>query len=174
MTGGSAAIVNTFGNVVKGLGGVPVHWAKSVKSQQGERRGTKEKRLSQSHEGGKSRERRADQKHANKGKDENRPQKADTSGEQGMQSTLPKSHNLSGRAHAEIEKVKSRAGGQIARPAPGFEHERPDDHLTTSTESDHRLAHEIAEDTGCGIAKAGGALAKGRETHNPSDFKDQS
>ncbi|KAL9104820.1 MAG: hypothetical protein Q9163_000268 [Psora crenata] len=157
LTGGGSAILRSAGGVVKGVGGLPVQWAKSIRRQEKKRKKRRNPRAAGRNEVGKHRAKPVTEHHDVKEKSGQLPH----GGFQGAEKDLPPSHGILGRVHNSLQKQHSIPKDGVLRPAPSTGGE--DDHVsfsTTSESSEDNLAREIAEDTGTGLAQTGEALAK--------------
>ncbi len=173
-TGAGAALANSAGSIAKGIGGMPVRWAKSIRRKEKKEQRQKERRESQSKAQRRSSEIKACpqlKEHADRKKGPE-DEKAGTDGDlphggqHGVESHLPEPHTLPGRARDKFEKHENEQNGELAKPTMN---DAPfsDDYVTSdigSEASDERptqdLIQDLAEDTGHGFAKTGEALAK--------------
>lgn len=148
-TGGGAALLNSAGGIVKGVGGVPLRWAKRLKK----RDEAKERKRKQSEaliENG-----RTDQSAAESSQCEKRP------GPNERKFSLGGKHGI--ETHLQ-EKFRSLAtGADLERiPHRSVDNYDADTTLFNSREdSRNNIAQDIAAETGLGLAKTGEALAKG-------------
>lgn len=157
ITGGGAALAKSAGSIVKGIGSVPVRWAKSVKKhekhqeQRERRQSSAAPRINSKHEisGSYSSRHRSRNRHTTvpDGKSE-----LSDGGHHGAESKLPEpnSHQPGNGEKEDADVV-----------GPLLSHIDTDDTSSISTdESEDNIAQELAEDTGHGLAKSGRALAK--------------
>ena len=163
LTGGSAAIVNSAGGIVKGVGGMPVRWAKSIKKREKYVQNQKERRKSEGPRS--SSEIRGTAKQTGKGKKDQDEEsgKLPHGGHHGAEANLPEPQTLPGRAHSHLEKQqnhKNRHAGELTTNEQQ-EEENVDALSEVSEASGDHLVQDLAEDTGAGFAKTGEALAKG-------------
>ena len=170
VTGAGAALANSAGAIAKGIGGMPVRWAKSIRKKEKREQRRKGRRQSQA-------QRRSSEiescpqsnGHANKSpKDEEGRSDGELShgGHQGVESHLPEPHTLPARARDDVEKHGSKRHGELAKPTMNDD-PVADDYVTSDIGSEgsdehpgQDLAQDLAEDTGHGFAKTGEALAK--------------
>ena len=171
VTGAGAALANSAGGIAKGIGGMPVRWAKSIRKK--ERREQKQKQRQES---------RAQRKNSqgefcsqeNGHADKKNPEDEDGGnmgglpygGQHGAESHLPEPNTLPGRALGHVEKHGNDTNGDLAKSTMNGP-PVAEEYLTSesaSEESDKRpgqiLAQDLAEDTGHGFARTGEALAK--------------
>ena len=159
LTGGGAALVNSAGGIVKGVGGVPVRWAKSIRKR--------EKHVQKQKERKKPRATRnsmqmKESRHVNgvvldKGKGD--AGNLSHGGQHGAEKLLPEPQTVPDQAASHAEK-----NGVL----PKKQSDDADDAFSDVSEAsgDH-LVQDLAEDTGAGFAKAGEALAKGSLHSSP-------
>lgn len=168
LTGAGAALANTAGGIAKGIGGMPVRWARSIRKKekkeqrQKQRRESQVKRTTIETESRSRSNGRADKKERVEDEDGNLPH----GGQHGAERRLPQSQTLPGQLHNEIEKHGNQHDGELAKPTMN---DAPiaDDFATSDIGSERtdenqglELAQDLAEDTGQGLAKTGEALAK--------------
>ncbi|KAL6721530.1 hypothetical protein ACLMJK_000634 [Lecanora helva] len=161
LTGGGAALMNTAGGIAKGVGGMPVRWARSIKKreknvQKQKRRSSQVKRTSMQTEGTPEAN-----DAANDDNDNEKTIHSAGEGQRGIEKHLPELHTVPHQAETDVEKQISPVGGPNHH-TKGTETENDDgDSLSNaSPASSDNLAQDLAEDTGAGFAKAGEALAK--------------
>lgn len=172
VTGAGAVLANSAGGIAKGIGGMPVRWAKSIRRKEKREQRRKERRESRV-------QRRSsdidccpqlnEHTHQKRGpEDEEGGNDGDLphGGQQGVESHLPEPDTLPGRAHEGFEKHGNGQNGELAKPTMD---DAPvsDDYATSAIGSEgsdehlaQDLARDLAEDTGHGFAKTGEALAK--------------
>ena len=172
LTGAGAALANSAGAVAKGIGGMPVRWAKSIRRKEKREQRQKERKESQAQRRGSEvkpgskpnelPEKKHGVEHDEDGADGDLPK----GGQQGAESSLPEPHALLGRAHEEIEKHVSQQNGDLIKRTTS-DALVADDPVTSDIGSERSnehpvqdLAQDLAEDTGHGFAKTGEALAK--------------
>ena len=160
ITGGGAALAKSAGSIIKGIGSVPVRWAKSVKKhekhqEQRERRQSSgvpridtENKISHPNSSRYHRRNRHTTVYDGKGE-------LSDDGHHGVESKLPEPVSYqpgkAGNTDADI------VGPLLSHP-PASD---ADDTSSFSTEeSEDNIAQDLAEDTGHGLAKSGRALAK--------------
>lgn len=153
ITGGGTALMQSVGEVVKGVGGVPIKWAKSIKKEGAtvheERQ--KSRSLAKAQTNAKSSSRNADDERS----------KAANDGELGKESRLPQSHALLGRARTHVEQELAPVHGGSLHPAPSNHQEGETAASSESEHVEHHLLLDLIEETSGGICKSGEALIKG-------------
>ena len=183
-TGGGLALANSVGGIVKGVGGTPIRWVKSIKRREtkqerrrlsmgtrpnGEvRKSTQSRRSSKpSTEPSSPAQKPQVEPAKEKGKltDEKTPQ----DGEHGMEELLPDGPPLEERGRKTLEKTGSLDQAQNGSPVKQMvsvghvvEEGNEDAISDVSVESDDNLAQDFAVDAGMGLAQTGEALARGR------------
>ena len=172
VTGAGAALANSAGGIAKGIGGMPVRWAKSIRKKEKREQRQKERRESQSQRRGSNIKPdpqpngRAYEMKGKEDKDGGSDGNLPHGGQQGVESHLPEPHTLPGRAHDEVEKLGKDQNGGLAKPVMN---DAPiaDDTLSSDVGSEgsdehpaQDLAQDLAKDTERGFAKTGEALAK--------------
>ncbi len=169
LTGAGWALANSAGAIAKGIGGMPVRWAKSIRKKEKRVQRQKDRRESQ----GQRRSSEIKGPQTNGYADKKRELQDDDSGiDSGDNGDLPDGGQLGdekflpGRSHNDVEKHGNGQNGELAKPTMN---DAPvaGDFVTSDTGSigsdDHLgqdLARNLAEDTGQGFAKTGEALAK--------------
>lgn len=146
-TGGGAALLNSAGGIVKGVGGVPLRWAKSIRKRD-EAKERKRKKSEAPVINSKTGQSAAE----SQGKTRPGPteRKFSLGGKHGIESHLQ-------------ERFRSLAtGGGVDRiPHRHVDNYDADDTCFTSRDASmNNLAQDIATETGLGIARTGEALAK--------------
>ena len=147
-TGGGAAIATTAVGIVKGVGGMPVKWAKTLKRRE-------------KHEPKKKRRRKSSQMDGagthNASKEMNGHAKAPAGGEM-MGGVSQDAQRVAGDAAA----LHDGATDEVPEHAIDGENDDGDDGALVETDgSEDNIAHDLVEDAGHGLAKSGQALAKG-------------
>ena len=145
-TGGGAAIASTAVGVFKGVGGMPVRWAKTLR-----RREKHEKR----------------KRHRRKSSQMNGASTNNAMVEMNGHAKAPAGGEMTGGVSQDAQKE---AGKAAALPSGGPDQVREhtieggeDDGASMETDgSDDNIAQDLAGDTGHGLVKSGQALAKGR------------
>lgn len=169
ITGGGAALAKSAGGIVKGIGGVPVRWAKSLKKHEKHQQ-QRERRRSSAVPNNKSRNDANSQTatlNASSSPSPNRHSSAyDEKGElsgggrHGAEKNLPAPNSL-GDISNEPKKGEITDGNVVG---PQLSHPLVSDGEDASSfstdQSEDNIAQELAEDTGHGLAKSGRALAK--------------
>lgn len=167
-TGGGAAIVNSFGGFVKGIGSVPVKWSKSIKRNEKRRRASPTPNTEQA---GDVKKLRSQSEPQASGKSTKSGEKM----EHGIEEKLPTPHGLPGHAHDVLQESEEQgeADGTTIHPAPTdrsdqnddlkpSEQEQSDSPSQKQSEEQHdNLALDLAKDAGAGFAETGEALARG-------------
>lgn len=168
ITGAGAALANTAGGIAKGIGGMPVRWARSIRKKekkeqrQKQRRESQVKRTTRATESGSRSNGHVDKEERVEDEDGKLPH----GGQHGAERHLPQSHTLPGQLHNEIEKYGNKHDGELAKPtmndAPIADDFAISDVGSERTDENQglELAQDLAEDTGQGLAKTGEALAK--------------
>ncbi len=163
ITGGGAALINSAGGIVRGVGGVPVRWAKRIRKR--EKRVQKQKERRNSHVTRKSMQ----MEHIpqpngvaqHKQKDENRGEGLHGS-EHGAGKHLPEPETFPGGAESETRNNRDPQIDGMLKSGSGSPQDADDEDglsVVSEASSDH-LAQDLAEDAGAGFAKAGEAVAK--------------
>lgn len=172
VTGAGAALANSAGGIAKGLGGMPVRWAKSIRKKEKREQRQKERRESHAHR--RSSEIKPCPQSNGYAKREKNPEaegnrcegELSNGGQQGIESHLPEPHNIPGHARDDVKEHGKEQTGELAKPTMN---DAPvvDDYVTSDIGSEvsdehpgQDLAQDLAEDTGHGFAKTGEALAK--------------
>ena len=163
LTGGGAALVNSAGGIVMGIGGVPMRWVKSIKKKEKHVQKEKERRKSELPRSSEIKENPKLNGAAEEHKRDENSGDLPHGEPHGTERHLPESHTLLGQAHSDLENYENLPNGGSGRPALGNEQkgENEDAMSDISEASGDHLAQDLAEDTGAGFAKSGGALAKG-------------
>lgn len=153
-TGGGAALMNSAGGVVRGVGGVPIRWAKSIRKRD---------------------------KHVRKKKGRGNPRAARKSmqmdhvpqmgehegelphgGQHGAERLLPEPQAVPADVESEAKSGENLQNDGLG-PASPQDAEDEEEFSDISKASGEHLAQDLAEDTGAGFAKTGEALAKGSD-----------
>ena len=173
LTGGGAALLNVAGGVVKGVGGMPMRWARSIKKREKRVQKKKERRRSSIARNSLQMEEPPKlKKHTEKSESsgDEREKEDDGAlphgGQHGAEKHLPESHSLPGHALTQGGEKGTLPNAETLRPAPSNQQETTndadnEDAISDITEESDNLVQDLAEDTGVGFAKAGEALAKG-------------
>ncbi|KAL9124890.1 MAG: hypothetical protein Q9217_005833 [Psora testacea] len=157
LTGAGAAIVKSAGGVVKGVGGLPMQWAKSIKKEK-----QKQKKAKSSRAARKDNESEPSRKiDVQENRTAVNPGSLSHGGHHGVEKDLPSPHSLLGRAHDGLIHRKRFRNGGVLSPAPRnpADDERPSP-SALSEDTEDNLARDLAAETGIGLAQAGEALAK--------------
>lgn len=174
LTGGGAAVMHSAGGIVKGVGGMPVRWARRIRKRDKLVRKQKERRASSAAR----KSVQMEQPPKLNGSAEKRPngegkqQYAENSGkllhrgEHGTERHLPTAEAVPGEATLGGEKHGSLpSNGEVFKSAPThqqYQHDDDDDDAFSdvSEASGDHLARDLMEETGASFAKTGEALAK--------------
>ena len=163
-TGGGAALMNTAGGIAKGVGGMPVRWAKSIRKREKHVQKQKQRRDSQAARKSMQMEEAPRINGATHSKGHESSGHLPHGGQHGVEKHLPEPHAPPTQAEAQFENGSSLPNG-------GPQHQTEENHTGNLNEdafsdvseaSGDHLVQDLAEDTGAGFAKAGEALAKGR------------
>ena len=174
LTGGGAALMNVAGGVVKGVGGMPVRWARSIRKKEKRVQKKKERRRSsiaarnsvQMEEPPKLR------KHTEEAESSGNKQQTEDDGalpqggQHGAEKHLPEANTVPGHELVKGAKEGSLPNAETLMPAPSNQQETAndadnEDAMSNISEESDNLVQDLAEDTGVGLAKAGESLAKG-------------
>ena len=168
LTGGGAAIAKTAGGVVKGIGGVPVRWAKSFKRHEKREHEHEERRRSSAvarkseenpgspalhHVGGHEQASNAYKKDG----------QLSGGGHHGAERHLPEPNSL-GKAPSNVSGNEKSADRNLVGPLPNNAARSDDEDVVSAAGSGENLAQELAEDVGAGFVESGEALARGNPT----------
>lgn len=147
-TGGGAALLNSAGGIVKGVGGVPLRWAKSIKKRD-EAKERERKKSEAPVQNGKT-----NQSAPETSPGEKRP------GPNERKFSLGGKHGIETHLQENFRSLASDGGmGQIPhREVDNYDAE--DTLLGIRDGSRNNIAQDIAAETGLGLAKSGEALAK--------------
>lgn len=168
ITGGGAALINSAGGIVKGVGGVPVRWATRIRKRDKHRQKQKERRKSDTTRKSMQMEQTP---HVNgntqhEQEDETRGQAISGQllheSEHGAEKHLPEPETIPGGAELEARMNGDLKIDRTLKSGSGSPQEADDeDEFSDSSEAsgDH-LAQDLVEDAGAGFAKTGEALAK--------------
>ena len=170
LTGAGWALANSAGGIAKGIGGMPVRWAKSIRKKERREQKQKERRDSQAQRRGSEVK---SYLHSNgrapkEGAKDKRSRDGDLphGGQHGLEKHLPKPHPLPGRAQDEVKNPGNEQDGELVKPTMN-DAPLPDDNVSSDIGSEgcdehlgQDLVQDLAEDTGQGFAKTGEALAK--------------
>ena len=169
-TGAGAALLNFAGGVVKGVGSMPVRWAKSIKKRDKYVQRQKKRRRSsvaacksvQMEEPPKIKGATAKKQEDEAKQDGENTGELSHGGQHGAEKHLPGADTLPGHALAQNEKHGSLPNGEL-RPAASHpqEADNEDAFSDVSEASGDHLAQDLAEDTEAGLAKTAEALARG-------------
>ena len=172
LTGAGAALANSAGSIARGIGGMPVRWARSIRKNEKKEQRKKERRESQAQQRGheiKCHPRsigRADRKDGGEDEDDESDDDLPHGGQHGAERHLPEPQTLPGRVHNDSGKHENEQDGELATRAMN---DAPvaDDYVTPDAGSEvssqhpgQDLVQDLAEDTGQGFAQTGEALAK--------------
>lgn len=174
LTGGGAALLNSASGIVKGVGGMPVRWARSIKKKekhvqkQKKRRASSATRRSVQMELPPKLDGKTDKNPYGQEKQQDREDSGELShgGQHGAERHLPTAKAVPGAAPQEGPKHGSLPNnGTVLNSAPTHQQHQQDDenddaYSDVCEASGDHLAQNLAEDTGAGLAKTGEALAK--------------
>lgn len=165
ITGGGAALLNSAGGIIKGVGSVPGRWAKSfrkrgIRAQQ--RNSTGATRVIHENGDPKSRANSQDYKSSDRNRKKNRNQRRQNVVEQRPK----KANNLTGgNVGTDVVNGSNSINGSSVGPLQSHSQENHNDdenmYSDVTQGSDDNIAQDLARNTGSGIAKSGEALAKG-------------
>ena len=172
ITGGGAALAKSFGGIAKGVGGLPVRWAKSFKKhEQRQEQRERHRRSPVPKRNGDDLYGQPRDSDASNSRTRNRWSKAyeeqgelSQEGQLGAEKKLPDPNsfgNMPGRP--ELGEGEGEDGdGDMVGPLPSHPVQNTDDagSLYSTDSSEDNIAQELAEDTGQGFTKSGQALAK--------------
>lgn len=167
VTGAGGALMKSAGGVVKGVGGMPVKWARTIRKRDKLVKKQRERRNPQTTRKSLQKEDAPGPNQVNKHKegDENTG-KLPHGGQHGAEKHLPEAHTLPKRAESGLEKH-----GSLPNGGPVSDHlhdaDGEDSFSDISEASDDNLIQDLAEDTGAGFLKTGEALAKGKHPSPP-------
>ena len=163
-TGGGAALMNSAGGIVKGVGGVPVRWAKSIRKREKHVRKQKERKDSQAARRSMQKEGAPELEGSTANEATENTGALPHGGQHGVEKHLPEPRALPRKVEAHIEKHGSLPNGDMKKQPTNDQPEDndADNYSDVSEASGDHLAQDLAEDTGAGFAKAGEALAKGK------------
>lgn len=174
LTGGGAALMNVAGGVVKGVGGMPVRWARSIKKKEKRVQKKKERRRSSvaARNSVQMEEPPKLKKHTEQAESSgNKQQKEDDGGlphggQHGAEKHLPEANAAPGHKLVKGANKGSLTNAETLKTALSNQHETAndadnEDAISNISEESDNLVQDLAEDTGVGLAKAGESLAKG-------------
>ena len=171
-TGAGAALAKSAGGIAKGIGGMPVRWAKSIRKKEMKEQRQKKRRKSQAQLNGGEIKRFsqtngvAEKKKAPEGKDDGSNGSLPLDRQDGAESHSLEPTNLPARAHDDLKRHGNGPNGGPVNPSMS---DAPiaGDYITSDIRSEasdehpaQDLAQDLVEDTGHGFAKTGEALAK--------------
>ncbi|KAI4267035.1 MAG: hypothetical protein LQ337_008552 [Flavoplaca oasis] len=169
LTGGGAALLNSAGGIVRGIGGTPVRWAKTLRKRekkQVQRRESATPKTSTEGKRSTSTKRNASEPVST---EPTSPETGPVNGEYGMQKHLPGGPSLEERGRSSLGKTGSlgkcerNQNGVPIGPLQSSEtisEENEGRVSNVSSGSDDNLAQDMAVDAGMGLAKSGEALAR--------------
>ena len=142
---GGVALVHTAGGVVKGIGGVPVSWARSIKRNREHEHGRKA--------------------HGNTQTLSTEGQRVEIETHEGENTLAHKGLLQEGNIRSrQVGKTSSDAKGKIAESVFGGSNDGNKASSPSLEHSDHHLALDLIEETGAGFVKTGESLAKGERS----------
>ncbi|KAL8731658.1 MAG: hypothetical protein Q9181_004234 [Wetmoreana brouardii] len=162
LTGGGAALLKSAGGIVKGIGGTPIRWAKTVRKREKKQERQASATSKSSMDGKQSRA--SYDPSQNPSKPDSSPSRT-KSGEYGMEKHLLNGSSLEDRGRVHFEKTtdfgRNLNGVPVNRFSPQHVNDPAEDgHSEASERSGDNLAQEMAVDAGMGLAKSGEALAR--------------
>lgn len=164
ITGGGAALAKTAGGVAKGIGGVPVRWARSLKKHQKHEKQVKQRPRSSANV-------TSPRKSGEARSPDRQTAKDDEGGASAQEEQEQRSHR--GPSCAEYQLPEANTIGRVASdihshgnvntvgPLPSTALGSEEDDTVSSADSDDNIAQDLAQDAGAGLAKSGQAIAKG-------------
>ena len=168
ITGGGAALAKSFGGIAKGIGGLPVRWARSVKKheQRQEQRESRRRSLVSNRNRDDIDGRSQDPDVPNprtrnrRSKAYQEPGELSQGGQHGAEKKLPEPNSFGSMSGGP--ELCGDGDGDIVGPLPSHPLQTDADagSLYSTDSSEENIAQELAEDTGQGFAKSGQALAK--------------
>lgn len=170
LTGGGAAILNTTGGIVKGIGGIPVRLAKRISRRE---QHTKEKKRRRStHMATKSQENGTlpmMNRHTNGGGDKDTNGKLSGGGQYEVGKNLPKSTAMNGTANINARSSIYASHAVVNGAHPKYDGNEDAESICSvgTGRSEENVAQELVEETGHGLALTGEALVKGRVHPTP-------
>ncbi|KAL8848086.1 MAG: hypothetical protein Q9221_006888 [Calogaya cf. arnoldii] len=172
LTGGGAALLKSAGGIVKGVGGTPVRWAKTLRKREKKQEQRREPASPKTSAEGK-RSLSTSQSHGPSEPVSSEPTSPEPAspdaksagGEHGLEKHMP--DGLSLRQHGQSKLDKTPSGDRNENGVPvasvqssqGIPEEEEGRHSDVSSGSDN-LAQDMAVDAGMGLAKSGEALAR--------------
>lgn len=162
LTGAGAALASTAGGLVKGVGGVPVRWAKSIKRHEmlEKERG---KRRRKGGKGPGSPESRVT------GTNRHDAHESSQGGQHGVGSYVPEPDSI-GKVAFDVHANTKLSKPFVVGPVPSNMLDNDEEDIVSAAGSGDHLAQELVEDLGIGFAKSGEALAKGLSSHPGNKF----
>ena len=167
LTGAGAALVNSATGVVRGVGGMPVKWAQSIKKKESHDQKEKQRRSS---EMARNSPEKVVKKAKSKSNDEIETHNPNENtgelpngGQHGAKKHLPEPHALLVRAHKAVENKALLPNEAILSSGPRKWHQSGTEDavsISSPASSDENLAQHLMEDTSHGFAMAGEAFAK--------------
>ncbi|KAI4254820.1 MAG: hypothetical protein LQ352_002874, partial [Teloschistes flavicans] len=169
-TGGGLALLNSAGGFVKGIGGTPVRWAKTIKKrerkQERRRASASPKTSTEARPSGPSNDSsRKASKAMSAAKSKPAAQKPQD-GEHGVEKLLSNGPSLESRGQKQYEEATSPSVDRDGVPVGPVPSDKQSDQAanpgdpTSPGESEDNLAEDLAVDAGVGLAKSGEALAR--------------
>ena len=167
VTGAGLALVNSATGVVRGVGGMPVKWAKSIKKKERhDHKGKKRRSSTVAHDSADAAAKKTNLENPGKAdKDHHKDEAGElrNGGQHGAEKDLPEPRTLPKPVQEHLEEVDSPPGGG-GLPSTNDPNPQPGDEdavsIPSPASSDENLAQHLMEDTGHGFAEAGEAFAK--------------
>ncbi|KAL9585735.1 MAG: hypothetical protein Q9212_001354 [Teloschistes hypoglaucus] len=169
-TGGGLALLNSAGGFVRGIGGTPVRWARTIKKrekkQEQRRTSASPKTSTEANPSGPSKDPSRKASKAEPTANSEPAAQKSGGGEHGMEKLLANAPTIESRGQRQYQEATSlnldRNGVPIG-PVPSTRQSGraadPDD-SSPPVESEDNLAEDLAVDAGVGLAKSGEALAR--------------
>ena len=174
LTGGGAALLYSAGGIVRGIGGTPVRWAKTLRKREKKQEQRRESATPKTSTEGKrstSTKRKASEPVF---REPTSPETGPTDGEYPTEKHLPDGPSLEERGRSSLGKTGSLGKGERnqngvpigpLQSSQTILDENEDSVSDVSSGSDDNLAQDMAVDAGMGLAKSGQALARGMIEH---------
>ncbi|KAL8686861.1 MAG: hypothetical protein Q9218_006812, partial [Villophora microphyllina] len=160
LTGGGAALLNSAGGFVKGIGGTPVRWARTIKKREKKQEQRKASATPKT-----STEVNQSSSSNDLSRKASKSGPSTQGGEHGMERHLPGGPSLEDRGRTQYEEVTSPStdrNGVPVGPVPSthLDNKAAEHGPASPAESEDNLAEDLAVDAGIGLAKSGEALAR--------------
>lgn len=165
-TGGGAALLNSAGQFVTGVGGTPVRWAKTLRKREKKQEQRKHSTATKTGTTPKSLD-NSTRKSSRRPSPPGSPSSDQHGGEHGMEKHLPNGPSLKegGKISLQRSTILGRnENGVLVGPVLGAQHgdeDQDDGDFNSTAESEDNLVQDMAVVAGVGLAQSGEALAKG-------------